>query len=143
MTIALGRHPISSRDAITRVVIRWRLGRTGSMVLSLARGSDDQAGFRGELIRSGTESVAIAATALEDRGETSIRLEAEHAAWRASLCIVRRGADFGHSEGSPLILTDLPARIGLRGGTYGLESVTVEAATESSGVTADSPRGSL
>ncbi len=162
--------------AATTAVLRWRIGRNGSLVLSVGRIADDighdaghdashdashdlahhieqsaGAGFGSLPVRvelhhglpaaraanaslsaspsappSVSEVVSGRAHGSIDRSDEgceqrlAITLFRDASPVRAELSLVER------ADGSPIALTDLPAQLGLRGGTYKLDEGSVQ-----------------
>lgn len=162
--------------AATTAVLRWRIGRNGSLVLSVGRIADDighdaghdiahhieqsaGAGFGSLPVRvelhhglpaaraanaspsaslsaSPSASPSVSPSASEvvsgrahgsiDRSDEgceqrlAITLFRDASPVRAELSLVER------ADGSPIALTDLPAQLGLRGGTYKLDEGSVQ-----------------
>lgn len=154
--------------AATTAVLRWRIGRNGSLVLSVGRIADDighdaghdiahhieqsaGAGFGSLPVRvelhhglpaaraanaslsasplvppSVSEVVSGRAHGSIDRSDEgceqrlAIVLFRDASPVRAELSLVER------ADGSPIALTDLPAQLGLRGGTYKLDEGSVQ-----------------
>ena len=150
--------------AATTAVLRWRVGRNGSLVLSVGRIADDSehdsehdihrhieqsagASFGSLPVRvelhhglpaaraasafpsaspSASEVVsgrAHVSTDSSDEGREqhlAIALFRDASPVRAELSLVER------ANGSPITLTDLPAQLGLRGGTYKLDEGSIQ-----------------
>ena len=154
--------------AATTAVLRWRIGRNGSLVLSVGRIADDighdsahdsehdihrhieqsaGASFGSLPVRvelhhglpaaraanaspsaspSASEVVSGRAHGSIDRSDEgceqhlAITLFRDASPVRAELSLVER------ADGSPIALTDLPAQLGLRGGTYKLDEGSVQ-----------------
>jgi hypothetical protein len=154
--------------AATTAVLRWRIGRNGSLVLSVGRIADDighdishdishdieqSAGasfgslpVRVELhhglpaaraasafpaaspsaspsaseVVSGRAHVSIDSSDEGREQHLAIALFRDASPVRAELSLVER------ANGSPITLTDLPAQLGLRGGTYKLDEGSIQ-----------------
>ena len=103
-------------------VLSWRVGRSGSLRLALRTG-EGRHDFDAELrleTRSGRSTVVSMQLCGSARGSLfgdeyhlELRFERGDEPIVAGLGLVRRGGG-----ADVLVLTDLPARLGLRGGTY-------------------------
>ncbi|MEY3143619.1 MAG: hypothetical protein RLY21_2112 [Planctomycetota bacterium] len=129
--------------------LRWRIGRNGSLTVTVGRIVDDieqhgdgdsgSLAVRIELHRGLAAARAMPAPeaasevvsgranpvgdSLEEASEQrlSIALFRGASPVRAELAVVERGS------APPVVLTDLPAQLGLRGGTYSLDAGTIAA----------------
>lgn len=120
----------ASSGHTAQAALLWRVGRTGSLRLSL-RANEAATGLLAEVQFEAhrdprlSESFGLTGTATVsiDGGERriSLLLRRETGNVTAEACLLRHG-----SRAEVLLLTDLPARIGLRGGTYLLDPRSVE-----------------
>ena len=115
------RGPAPSREA----VLVWRVGRSGSLRLALSPSNDGReldAELRFESRTGGSTVVSMQlcgsahASLIGDEHHLALRFERGDEPVVAEIGLIRR-------DGCPdvLVLTDLPARLGLRGGTYLLD----------------------
>lgn len=123
-----------TRDLGAFLTIRWRIGKTGSILLRVTAVDPrcDSARSSGRLAAEATlrlpesrlaapassETLAGDATVVTNSAESLVRIRL-----RGRTNPIETIVSVVHTGTSLVILSDLPARLGLRGGTYVVEKV--------------------